>query len=457
MTVVLSIAFGILVVVAITALTGYFVAQEFAYMSVDRSRLKARAEAGDTGAARALTVTRRTSFMLSGAQLGITVTGLLVGYVAEPLIGRGLGELLGGVGVPTAVGIGIGAILAVLFSTFVQMVFGELFPKNLAIARPEPVARWLALSTTIYLRLFGWLIWLFDQSSNLLLRALRIEPVHDVEHSATPRDLVHIVAQSRHTGELPRELSTLLDRILDFPTETAEHAMIPRSHVDTVRADEPVSAVLHRMGSGHTRYPVVGESSDDLYGVIHLHDLLGTSPTGTAASRCRTPVVVPTSLPLPQVLTQLSEAKEEMALVIDEYGGFAGIVTIEDIAEELVGEIADEHDPDTAPAAAAAGSEADGWIMPGDLHLDEVERLLGHRLPAGDAETLAGAVIAEFGGLPAVGDRVTIALERDPGDLVNDTEPPERRLLAEVRDIDKHVPSSLFVTFASTSEESAHE
>src|SRR6478735_4810706 len=204
----LSIFFGVVVVLLITALTGYFVAQEFAYMSVDRSRLKARAEAGDAGAARALAVTRRTSFMLSGAQLGITVTGLLVGYVAEPLIGRGLGELLGGVGIPTAVGIGIGAVLAVLFSTFVQMLFGELFPKNLAIARPEPVARRLALSTTIYLKLFGWLIWLFDQSSNLLLRALRIEPVHDVELSATVRDLEHIVAHSREAGELPRELST---------------------------------------------------------------------------------------------------------------------------------------------------------------------------------------------------------------------------------------------------------
>ncbi|RZI79770.1 MAG: HlyC/CorC family transporter, partial [Microbacterium sp.] len=359
-------------------------------MSVDRSRLKARAEAGDTGAARALTVTRRTSFMLSGAQLGITVTGLLVGYVAEPLIGRGLGELLGGVGVPTAVGVGIGAILAVLFSTFVQMVFGELFPKNLAIARPEPVARWLALSTTIYLRLFGWLIWLFDQSSNLLLRALRIEPVHDVEHSATPRDLAHIVAESRNTGELPPELSTLLDRILDFPTRTAEHAMIPRAHVDTVRVDEPVPAVLARMATGHTRYPVVGESSDDLHGVIHLHDLLGAEPTGTAGSRCRPPVVVPASLPLPQVLAQLTEAKEEMALVIDEYGGFAGIVTVEDMAEELVGEIADEHDQDAA--APRAGSETDGWELPGELHLDEVERILGHRLPDGDYETLAGLV-----------------------------------------------------------------
>lgn len=136
-----SIALGILVVLLITAMTGYFVAQEFAYMAVDRSRLKARAAAGDAAAERALGVTRRTSFMLSGAQLGITVTGLLVGYVAEPLIGRGLGELLGGVGVPAGIGIAVGAVLAIAFSTLVQMLFGELFPKNLAIARPEPVAR----------------------------------------------------------------------------------------------------------------------------------------------------------------------------------------------------------------------------------------------------------------------------------------------------------------------------
>src|SRR5215218_9897899 len=200
---VLSLLLGVLVVLAITVVTGYFVAQEFAYMAVDRSALSARAETGDAAAKRALAITRRTSFMLSGAQLGITVTSLLVGYVAEPLIGESLGAMLGGVGIPTGVGVGIGAVLALLFATVVQMLFGELFPKNLAIARPEPVARWLARSTAIYLKVFGWLIWVFDQASNLLLRALKIEPVHDVEHSATARDLEHIVDDSRHSGDLP--------------------------------------------------------------------------------------------------------------------------------------------------------------------------------------------------------------------------------------------------------------
>src|SRR4051812_38121924 len=200
MTTILSLLLGVLVVLLITALTGYFVAQEFAYMAVDRSRLHARAAAGDGAARRALAVTRRTSFMLSGAQLGITVTGLLVGYVAEPLIGESLGAMLGGVGIPVAVGVGIGAAVALLFSTVVQMLFGELFPKNLAIARAEPVARRLSASTTVYLTLFGWLIRVFDQASNLLLRALKIEPVHDVEHAATARDLEHIVEESRESG-----------------------------------------------------------------------------------------------------------------------------------------------------------------------------------------------------------------------------------------------------------------
>ncbi|NLU84549.1 hemolysin family protein [Rhodococcus sp. HNM0569] len=446
----LTIGLGILVVVVITALTGYFVAQEFAYMSVDRSRLHAQAEAGDASAARALTVTRRTSFMLSGAQLGITVTGLLVGYVAEPLIGRAFGDLLGGFGVPIALGVGVGAVVAVLFSTFVQMIFGELFPKNLAIARPDPVARRLALSTTIYLRLFGWLITLFDQSSNLLLRALRIEPVHDVEHSATPRDLEHIVAESRDAGELPRELSTLLDRILDFPTRTAEHAMIARSRVDTVDADDTVRDVLARMSTGHTRYPVVGDTVDDLVGVVHLHDLLGAvDPDAPARDVARPAVLVPESLPLGRVLTQLTEADDEMALVVDEYGGFAGVVTIEDVAEELVGEIEDEHDP---RGDSVEGSADSGWPMPGDLHLDELDRLVGHALPDTDAETLAGLVLDRFGGLPAVGDAVDIDLAADPADLVADSAPPRRYLTAEVLEIGNHVPALLRVTLTRAEE-----
>lgn len=443
---ILGILAGMAVVLLITALTGYFVAQEFAYMAVDRSRLKARAQAGDAAAARALSVTRRTSFMLSGAQLGITVTGLLVGYVAEPLIGAGFGDLLDSVGVPVTVGVAIGTVLAVAFSTVIQMVLGELFPKNLAIARPEPVARRLAWSTTGYLAVFGWLIALFDKSSNLLLRALRIEPVHDVEHSATPRDLEHIVAESRAAGELPAALSTLLDRILDFPEQTAEHAMVPRNTVDTVDAGTPLTDIVELMSTGHSRYPVIGETSDDVRGVVHLRDVLGwaddpTMATMTVDDVARPAVVVPVSLPLPEVLAAIREVDDELAVVIDEYGGFAGVVTTEDMAEELIGEIDDEHDSSSSEPVVAQG---DGWVMRGDAHLDEVSRAIGHDLPDGDYETIAGLVIATFVGLPDVGDAVTIPLEPEPSALlVPGAGVPQ--VIATVRRVDRHVPAVLDV------------
>lgn len=229
--------------------------------------------------------------------------------------------------------------------------------------------------------------------------------------------------------------------------------MIPRSRVDTVHIDDPVTDVLSRMGTGHTRYPVVGTSSDDLRGFIHLHDLLDGAPTGTVGARLRSAIMVPESLSLPEVVAQLGAAKEEMALVVDEYGGFAGIVTIEDIAEELVGEIADEHDPGTESEIVAEG---DGWLVAGDLHLDEIERLLDLHLPDGDYETIAGLVIATFGGLPEIGDQVEITLPRNGADCASEDRPPARTVVAEVRGVAKRVPSSVFMT-VHTDKDATHE
>lgn len=437
----LSLLLGVVVVLAITALTGYFVAQEFAYMAVDRSRLNVSAGTGDGSAARALKVTRRTSFMLSGAQLGITVTGLLVGYVAEPMIGEALGDVLGGVGVPHGTGVAIGTVLALAFSTLVQMLFGELFPKNLAISRPEPVARRLSRSTLIYLKVFGWLIWVFDQSSNVLLRLLRIEPVHDVEHSATERDLAHIVADSRRSGDLPPDLSILLDRILDFPQRDVEHAMIPRSLVGTVDHDTPIAEVRREMSAGHSRYPVL-DDEERIAGVVDLDEVLAAAdPALPVSTIMKPPVVVPTLMTLPALLDELIEHRVQLACVVDEFGGFAGIITLEDLSEELVGEITDEHDVEEEEPTATG--EGDAWIIPGTFHIDEVERTIDHRLPEGDYETIAGLVIASYGALPEPGTEMEIELPADPADLAHADEPPRRFVRIEVLEIENHVPSSI--------------
>ena len=190
----MSIAIGLVAIVALTSATGYFVAQEFAFVAVDRGRLRALAEGGDAAAGRALKVTTRLSFVLSGAQLGITITALLAGYVAEPYLGVGLAELLGMAGVPRVMSLSISVVVALLFATVVQMVLGELAPKNLAIAKPEALAKALARSTLIYIALAGPLIRVFDATSNRLLRLVGIEPIEELPQGATAEDLDRIIA-----------------------------------------------------------------------------------------------------------------------------------------------------------------------------------------------------------------------------------------------------------------------
>ncbi len=442
---ILVLLLGILVILAIIAANGYFVAQEFAYMAVDRTRLAVQAAEGDKSAQSALAVTRRTSFMLSGAQLGITVTGLLVGYVAEPLVGQSLGVLLGGAGVPSEVGIAVGTVLALVGATIIQMIFGELYPKNLAIANPMPLSRSLARSTLIYLTVFGWLIGFFDKSANLVLRALRIEPVHDLDVSASAQDLPRIIADSRDSGDLPLELSLMLDRILDFPQQDVEHAMIPRSQVDWVSPDTTLDELRGLMARAHTRYPVIDED-DAPVGVVHLADVLARLAAGGAEDRVsavmRPAPVMPTLMPLPDALVKLVTSNNQLACVIDEYGGFAGVLTLEDLAMEIVGEITDEHDLE---AGATVVIDGDGiWIMDGDVHLDEVERAIGHDLPRGYVETVAGMLIAELGALPVEGDTVTVDLPIDPAELVAD-DPVRHRLEVDVLQVERHVPTKLRV------------
>jgi CBS domain containing-hemolysin-like protein len=391
---VLLIASGLLVIVVLTVATGYFVAQEFAYMAVDRGRLQQLAEGGSKAADRAYRVTQKLSFMLSGAQFGITVTALLVGYVAEPLLGTGLG-------VPGSM------VIALVFATFVQMVLGELLPKNLAIARPEQLALALSASTLVYLKIAGPVIRLFDAAANRLLRAIGIEPVEELPQGATPEDFRQIVEDAGEQGHLDPELTRLLEHGIGFRELVAEQAMTPRVNVHTVRFDEPVARVISLLETGNSRFPVVGDDLDDLRGVVGLAEMLTLTPeerSTTSIERiASSALVVPATLPLPAVLERLRTERRQVACVVDEFGGFAGVISLEDLAEELVGEIHDEDDP----VFDMIEKVGDDWRVPGRMRLDEIEDATGVELPADDAyDTVSGLVLHQLGRVARAGDKI---------------------------------------------------
>ena len=403
----MTIALGIALILVLTAATGYFVAQEFAYVAVDRNALKELAAQGDESAERALRVTSRLSFTLSAAQFGITVTALLVGYISEPLVGAGLAELLDP-SMSYAARLSLSVTAVLIFSTVVQMVFGELAPKNLAIARTVPLARALSRSTLVYLTVAGPVVRLFDRASTSLLRKVGIEPVEELEHGATAEDLTRIIDESHAGGLLHDDLSEVLEGGLRFRELDAGEVMTPRVRVQTVHADDPVSRLVELLDTSWSRFPVTGADGDDIVGVAGIAEVLAVAPELRASTPVGSvmpePTVVPTSAPLPRVLEQIRADHRQMAIVVDEHGGFAGIVTFEDIAEEVVGDILDEDDTEV-PAVEPAGPDA--WVVPGHLRLDELDTATGVRLTATDEySTISGLILEQLGRTARVGDVV---------------------------------------------------
>ncbi|GAA1556137.1 hemolysin family protein [Kribbella sancticallisti] len=434
------ILIGLGLILALTVATGYFVAQEFSYVAVDRSRLQGLADGGDAAAGRALKVTSRLSFVLSGAQVGITVTALLAGYVAQPYLGEGLEAVLGSAGLPTGVSLSVSVILALLLATIIQMVLGELAPKNLAIARAEAIALRLSRSTLVYLMVAGPLIHVFDATSNRILRRVGIEPVEELPQGATAQDLDRIIASSYEQGLLDQDTTRLLDRGLDFRRRIAGEVMTPRVDVVTVHEDDPLTRVVELLDTGHSRFPVIAASVDEVVGVIAIGDVVEVDPADrahvTTGSLASAPVVVPFTLQLPAVLQQLRTAHRQLAVVVDEFGGFDGIVSLEDIAEELVGEIRDEDDlPQTELEQNPDGT----WTLPARLRIDQVEEATGIKLPEhDDYDTVSGLVMSGLGRLPVIGDELIIEL---PQRFDHDGRPvPLERAQLTVQTVLRHVP-----------------
>lgn len=407
----MTTALGLAAILALILANGYFVAAEFAFVAVRKGRLEELALEGDPRATRALLVLRRLSFMLSGAQLGITVTSLIVGFIAEPVLGRALLPLFELAGLSGRAAMGVALTVGFILATTVQMIFGELAPKNLAIAEPERFALSLARSTHLYTRVAGPVIKLFDSSSNALLRALGIEPVEELPTGVSADELEYIITESSRGGTLGIQTATLLNRALDFRSLRAVEAMVPRTQVDHLRADD-TGSVLRDLAvrTGHSRFPVVGESLDDVVGFVQAKDLFRLPPEErptTAVRELMKPVLaVPESTQLGPLLGDMRASHSQIAVVVDEYGGTAGIITLEDIVEELVGNIKDEYDPDE-PIVSRLDDGT--FLVPGSWRLDETERDTGIELPEGDYETVGGLVMERLGRMPDLGDVVEVA------------------------------------------------
>jgi CBS domain containing-hemolysin-like protein len=434
------IVIGLALILALTVAIGYFVAQEFSYVAVDRNRLHGRADGGDAAAVRALKVTSRLSFVLSGAQLGITVTALLAGWVAQPYLGKGLEDLLGTAGLPAGVSLSVSVILALLLATIIQMVLGELAPKNLAIARAEAIALRLSRSTLIYLTVAGPLIRVFDTTSNRILRRVGIEPVEELPQGATAQDLDRIIATSYEQGLLDQDTMRLLDRGLDFRGRSAGEVMTPRVDVITVHEDDPLTRVVELLDTGHSRFPVIGASVDEVIGVIAIGDVVEVEPADRSHVTCATlaspPVLVPFTLALPAVLQQLRTAHRQLAVVVDEFGGFDGVVSLEDIAEELVGEI---HDEDDLPVTELVRNPDGSWALPARWRIDQVAEGTGIHLPEDDDyDTVSGLIMARLGRIPQVQDELIVEL---PPRFDHDGRPvPTQYARLQVLTVLRHVP-----------------
>lgn len=407
-------ALGLLAVAALIAANGYFVAAEFSFVASRRARLEELAEAGDARALRSLEVSSRLSFVLSGAQLGITATSLLVGYVAEPSIGRLVQPLLALGGVPEQAVFGVSLTVGFVLATGAQMVLGELAPKNLAIARAEPVALALANVTWWYTRLAGPLIRLFDSSANRLLRLLGIQPIEYLPPGVSPEELEYIVEESGREGALTDAQTALLSRVLEFRSLRAADAMVPRTRVVSIAEDATCEELRQlAVDTGHSRFPAVDDGLDDVQGVVQAKDVFRVD----SEARARTPVrtllhpslEVPETTLLGPLLGQMRQARSPLAVVVDEYGGTAGIITMEDVVEELVGDIRDEYDA-VEPRVRRLGP--DSYLVPGSLRLDETTRATGVSLPTGEYETVSGLVMAELGRMPEPGDVVDVGTAR---------------------------------------------
>ena len=394
----------------LTVGTGFFVASEFALVNLDRGDLEARQARGEKRLAPTISALRITSTHLSGAQLGITLTTLLTGYTFEPAISSLLSSPLQDLGVPAAVVPVVGAVTGIVIATLFSMVIGELVPKNFALALPLATAKAVVPFMTVFTTVFKPVIVAFNGTANAAIRRMGIEPKEELSGSRSAEELSSLVRRSALEGMLDADHATLLGRTLRFSEHAAVDVMTPRVRMTTVRAtDSAANVVETALASGFSRFPVIGDDSDDIVGVVHVKQAFALAPERRAAASARDLAsdarFVPESMGVDTLLGLLRREGFQIAVVADEFGGTAGLVTLEDLVEELVGELEDEHDRARAGIVRSSGTV----VFDAALRPDELWDRAAVRVPDdGDYETVAGFVTEQLDRLPEVGDEVEV-------------------------------------------------
>lgn len=392
--------------------TGFFVAVEFSLVALDQATVQRAVDSGDTGAVPLLKCLKSLSTQLSSCQLGITLTTLLTGYVMEPSVGTLLEVPLAALGLAPAAVASLSLVLAMAFATLLSMLIGELVPKNMAIALSLPIGKALARPQLVFTAIFKPAIVVLNGFSNKVLNIFGLEAKEEISGARTPAELASLVRRSADMGTLDAGTANFVARTLNFSGRTAADVMTPRIRVETIAADQPVTDILEAARrTGYSRFPIIGDSPDDIRGLVHVKKAIAVPSTRRKkleAGAIMTDVLrVPETIHLDALLAELREGNMQLAVVLDEYGGTAGIATLEDLVEEIVGEVSDEHDKVRPGLLQSASGD---WYFPGLLRPDELsEQIPGLSVPDESAyETVAGYVMSQLGRIASVGDTVDV-------------------------------------------------
>ncbi|MEO7269064.1 MAG: hemolysin family protein [Knoellia sp.] len=397
--------------IALTLGTALFVAAEFALVALDRPSVEKAVERGDGGARSVLTSLRSLSTQLSASQVGITLTTLVLGFLANPSIGKLLLGPLDSLGLSDSLAERVASVLAMVIATIFSMIIGEMVPKTLAISTPLATAKWVAGPVRWFALAFKPFIHVLNGTANAALRAMGVEPQEELSAARSPAELASLIRTSAEAGTLDLGTARLVTASLTFGAQTAADVMTPRSRATAIdRSASARECVELARQTGHSRFPVIDDDWDDVDGVVHVkkaiavpHERRDDVPVSALMTA---PLVVPETIRLDPLLIHLRDSGQQFAIVVDEYGGTSGVVTLEDLIEEIVGEVSDEHDrSQTTGRQMKDGS----WTVPGLWRPDEVKRRTGIEIPEGPAyETVAGFLMSELGRVPEVGDVVEL-------------------------------------------------